>query len=602
MRQRWLIVVSAALVLALTGVMWKVKAASEGAAEKTETAADAHDHEGEAPGAHAAEAGPQIEGLQTRRVEPTTVSRTITLNAEVQHNADRSAKVGAPVSGRIVSIRAKVGDHVSAGQTLAVVTSRDIAEAKSALIRAQAEERAAAGRLGTLGQLAASGALTDKPLEDARRDQTSSVASARQAESDLTRARSAKQTALAELERVKKLAEAKAFQAGPMEQAERDVAEAKMELETAQAAVRVKQVAYERSQRLFDAGVAAKREVESAEAEYAEAKARQTEAEAHVDISKRAMDREQSISNQDLYTTAEVRQAQEAVRQAERDVQVAEAELQRAKGHLNVSDGALARERRIAEKGLLAKKELQDAQAELTVARAQVAAAQNTLAAFRATGGRQSGGLANIAIVAPLPGVVTQRDASPGQAVEASTDLFTIHSTDPVWVIASAYQKDLPQIGPGQAVQVRVNGYPEDPFSGSVSHIVRELDAATRTAKVRCVVPNPSGVLRPGMFATVDIATEEQLQALLVPHSAVLDDAGKKVLYARCMECPEDKQPGAKGCGAYDRFEVQLGGRYGDDVHVVEGLEAGSEVVVAGQYQLKTALGSGTLEAGCGGH
>ena len=81
-----------------------------------------------------------------------------------------------------------------------------------------------------------------------------------------------------------------------------------------------------------------------------------------------------------------------------------------------------------------------------------------------------------------------------------------------------------------------------------------------------------------------------------------LADAGKKVLYARCMECPEDKQPGAKGCGAYDRFEVQLGGRYGDDVHVVEGLEAGSEVVVAGQYQLKTALGSGTLEAGCGGH
>ncbi len=604
MRQRWLaLAIAATVVVGLTGLMWRVRAANgpaaatEGAAAVTEHAPAADEH-----GEHEGEEAGHIEGLQTKQVDLSAVTQVLTLNAEVQHDADHSAKVGSPVSGRVVSIKARVGDFVRPGQMLAEVASRDMAEAKSALIRAQAEERAASGRLGTLRQLAGSGALTQAPLEAARRDHFSSAASVKQAQSDVTRARSARDAALAELERVKKLAEARAFQAGPVEDAERDVAEARMELETAQASVHVKQLAYDRSRRLLDAGIVAKREVEAAEAELAEARSRQSEARTHLDVASRTLQREQNISGQDLYTVAEVRQAQEAIRQAERDLQVTEAEVERARGHMDVASAALARERRIADRGLLAKRELQEAEAALTIARAQVAAAQSTLAAFSATGARRSGGLANIAISTPMGGVITRRDASPGQAVEASADLFTVHSIDPVWVIASAHQKDLPRIGKGQSVHVRLKGYPDDAFSGSIAQIERELDTATRTARIRCVVRNPAGVLRPGMFATVDVVTDQDVQALLVPHSAVLDEDGSKVLFVRCMECPEDREPGGEGCGSYDKLRVKLGPRYGEDVQIIEGLEPGAEVVVTGQHQLKTALGSGTLDAGHAGH
>jgi multidrug efflux pump subunit AcrA (membrane-fusion protein) len=103
------------------------------------------------------------------------------------------------------------------------------------------------------------------------------------------------------------------------------------------------------------------------------------------------------------------------------------------------------------------------------------------------------------------------------------------------------------------------------------------------------------------MFASVSLQVGGSRSALLVPRDAVLDEAGKKVLFIVCDECPEDK-PGTAGCGAYDKLEVQVGVLRGDSIEIASGLEAGSYVVVAGQYQLKTAMGSGQLEAGCTDH
>ena len=95
MKRQWLaICVAVAMVLVLSGLMWRLTATAEGEAE--EAGHDHSEHAGEAEGEHEGEeAGPAIEGLQTMRVELASVSETITLTGEVQHDADRSAQVGS---------------------------------------------------------------------------------------------------------------------------------------------------------------------------------------------------------------------------------------------------------------------------------------------------------------------------------------------------------------------------------------------------------------------------------------------------------------------------------------------------------------------------
>jgi cobalt-zinc-cadmium efflux system membrane fusion protein len=539
-----------------------------------------------------------VPGLELLRVMPTSVNSTLALTGEVEADADLTARVGSAVSGRLSALRVSVGDSVQAGQTLATVTSRDVAEVRSALTRAQANENAAAAKLQTVRGLAASGALSSRPLEEAKVEHTASVAAVRQAENAVSNARAGREAAARELERVKQLASSQAYQARPVEDAKREVAEAQAELDTARAQVKVRQAAYDRSKRLFDAGLASRREVESAEADLGEGRARETKATTHLQIARQALTREAGISKQDLYSLGEVRQAQAAVREAERGVEHEAAELERTRGHLRVATSSLEREKKIAQGGLLAGKEVQEAQSALTVARSEVQAARQSLAALKASGGRSG---ATLAIVAPISGVITERAASPGQAVEASQDLFTIVNPSRVWVWGNAHEKDLGQISKGQLTQIRVNSYPDRAFSGRVGLIAQGLDPKSRTARVRCVVPNPAGLLKPGMFASVNVQIGGSRSALLVPSVAVLDEAGKKIVFIACMDCEEDVKSG-KSCGAFDKLDVQLGATREGKVEVREGLEPGSLVVVKGQYQLKTALGSGQLKAGCTDH
>jgi len=108
-----------------------------------------------------------------------------------------------------------------------------------------------------------------------------------------------------ELERVKQLAASQAYQARPVEDAKREVAEAQAELDTARSLVKVRQAAYDRSKRLVDAGLASKREVETTEADLGEARAKEAEATTHLQIARQTLTREESIAKQDLYSLGE---------------------------------------------------------------------------------------------------------------------------------------------------------------------------------------------------------------------------------------------------------------------------------------------------------
>jgi len=154
---------------------------------------------------------------------------------------------------------------------------------------------------------------------------------------------------------------------------------------------------------------------------------------------------------------------------------------------------------------------------------------------------------------------VVERTATPGQAVEASTDLFTIVNTEHVWVWANPRQKDIPKISTGQVAEIGVNSYPDRSSTGRVTCVSPELGATSRTARLRCEVANPERTLRPGMSGSVNLQTSGRREALLNPKEAVLDDAGKKVVFTTCTECLEDQVPGSKGCGQYDKWRCRSG-------------------------------------------
>lgn len=540
-----------------------------------------------------------IAGLQTAPVVIAPVTTMLSVTGEVQPDEERIAKVGSPVAGRLVQLPARVGQSVQQGELLAVVASQDIAAMQSALTRARTEEQVARTRLQTVRELAQSGALTQKPLEEAENNQTAALAAVKQADIALARARTARELATEVLARTRKLAEADAYQARPVEDARREVATAQAEMDSALAAVRVRQLAYDRSKRLFDAGIAARQDVEHAEVELEQSTAQVSEARLHLEVAQGALARVVEICGQNLYTSAEIQTAETAVQQAEHEVTSCQAEAQRARSHLSVAESILARERVVARKTILARQEIQTVEAALARARAEVRAAENALQAVRAAGSPLDDNTVSIPITAPISGVITERQVTPGQAVAASMDLLTIVDTTRMWVWANVYEKDLAQVRVGQRADISITSAPGKVFTGEVTYIASGLKADTRTARIRCEVANPHGELKAGMFATVNLATDQQTKAMLIPRQAVLDDAGKKVVFSPCMECPEDIAAGKSMCGAYDRREVTVGPVHGDQVEILSGLQLGIAVVTTGQYQLKTALGSGQLEAGC---
>lgn len=561
-------------------------------AAEEHSAADEHNHEAETGGStegivHLPPEKVKAADLVTGRITTAPIAATLSLNGEVQPDGNRTTKVGSPVAGRLLELKANIGSYVRRGQTLAVIASRDVADAQSVVTRARAEEVAALARLNNLRALAAAGVLTRKPIEEAENAFTEAATALKQAEASLARAHNARTLAETELARKRKLAETGAFRARPVEEARGEMARARAELETAQSEVKVKQAAYDRSTRLHAGGVVARRQVESAEAELAQARAQEREAQTHVEIARQALAREEEIAKQNLYTTGEVQAAQTALRQAEKEVVDREAELARARGHLKIAKAVLAREKKVAGQGLLARKELQEAEADVARARTEMQAGENALRALRASGGPGSGSPVSIPIIAPINGVVTERAASPGQAVQATSDLFTITGNESVWVWANVYEKDMPLVRAGQPARVSCPVHLGHIWDARVGFVDPTSDEKTRSTRVRIDLPNRDGVLRPGMFTNVSLQLRRQRSALAVPVSAVQQMDNQYVAFV------------ARAEGEYERRTIRIGARTGSVYELLGGVRAGEAVVTRNAFLLKSELMKDQLSKGC---
>lgn len=195
----------------------------------------------------------------------------------------------------------------------------------------------------------------------------------------------------------------------------------------------------------------------------------------------------------------------------------------------------------------------------------------------------------------PVAGVVLDKTAVEGMRFMPGTSVFRVADLSRVWVIADVYEQDLERVRVGQRAQVTIDALPDRQFEARVTYLYPTLNAPTRTTPVRLELDNRDGLLRPGMFAHVDLATGGNTPRLVVPTSAVIDTGMRQIVLL------------ALDGGRFKPQPVTLGLRGRDRVEVREGLEAGQRVVVSANFlidaesNLKAALdGFGAGEAGDG--
>ncbi len=189
-----------------------------------------------------------------------------------------------------------------------------------------------------------------------------------------------------------------------------------------------------------------------------------------------------------------------------------------------------------------------------------------------------------LVIRSPRSGEVIAKSIVAGARVEEGMTLLEVADLSVVWIEADVYERDIPFVRDGEKIEATVEALPNRVFDCRVAMVYPQIDAATRTNRVRFEVQNPSGELHPGMFATVRIDTPlgavappaggaaTRGETLAVPERAVIDTGLKQIVYV-------EREP-----GLFEGVEVELGPPSGGFYPVVKGLQPGERVAAAGAF------------------
>jgi len=200
-------------------------------------------------------------------------------------------------------------------------------------------------------------------------------------------------------------------------------------------------------------------------------------------------------------------------------------------------------------------------------------------------------GRGSLSLRAPAAGLVLEMHAVPGELVRPDQSILTVGDLSDLWLWADLYEDQLGRVlSAGRAplrAAVAVKAFPGEVFPGRVDFVGPTMDEKTRTVKVRIAVKNPSGKLRAGMFAAVQLHLPGEEEALAVPRSAVLSDEGRSFVFVHSH-------------GEYFiRRQVETGRSSLDWVEVRSGLQGGELLATDGSFLLKSDVLRSKMGAGC---
>jgi Cu(I)/Ag(I) efflux system membrane fusion protein len=185
----------------------------------------------------------------------------------------------------------------------------------------------------------------------------------------------------------------------------------------------------------------------------------------------------------------------------------------------------------------------------------------------------------------PASGVVMEKKAVQGMRFMPGEMLYQVADLSSVWVIADVFEQDIGSVKLGSKATVQISAYSGKSFVGTVTYIYPTLKAETRTVPVRIELANPGLLLKPSMFAQVELSTASHAKAVSVPLSAVIDSGTRQIVLVQLSE------------GRFEPREVKLGARNSNHVEVLDGIKDGESVVVAANFlidaesNLKAAIG-----------
>lgn len=184
---------------------------------------------------------------------------------------------------------------------------------------------------------------------------------------------------------------------------------------------------------------------------------------------------------------------------------------------------------------------------------------------------------------APQDGVVMQLNVGEGMYIKPDQTLMTLSDLSSIWVIADVLESQAGRVFAGMEAQARLAHLPQDVWRGRVDYIYPELDPTTRTLRVRLRFPNPGLKLRPNMFAEIELTGKARGPVLAVPSEAVIRTGhGDRVVMAL-------------GDGRFRSVPVKVGARNQGRMEILDGLEAGAQVVLSAQFLIDSEAG---LKAG----
>lgn len=255
-------------------------------------------------------------------------------------------------------------------------------------------------------------------------------------------------------------------------------------------------------------------------------------------------------------------------------------EVANARAELQLAEAEYARIRSLLDQRVVSQSEYDQRATSVEAARQRHESARNAAVqryrAWQASGARVTlarKALADTSVRAPFAGVVVERRVSTGDYVARGQVVATVVRIDPLRVELAIPEQDVSRIAAGQPVTFRVDAYPDRQFTGTVRFISPALRTDQRAMVVEAVVPNPDGALKPGLFATAEIAEPDSRAAILVPRAALREVGNTHRAFV------------VKGDRLEDRI-LAIGQGVGDRVVVTSGLAAGEFVALPGNATL----------------
>jgi membrane fusion protein, multidrug efflux system len=265
-------------------------------------------------------------------------------------------------------------------------------------------------------------------------------------------------------------------------------------------------------------------------------------------------------------------------------------EVALAKSELELAESELARTEKLATSGVLSQTELDQARTNARSAADRYQTARNNArGAMTALQGAQASleqaqtSAAEAVVRAPFAGEIAARMVSLGEYVTPQTALVTLVRTDPLRIELSVPQQHLESVKPGQTVTLTVDAVADKEFSATVRYVSASVQRDTRSLTVEAVVPNPDGLLRPGLFAAARLQTGGQQTVTEVPAVAVRTAAGVSRVFVVAGDHIEERV-------------VSVAERTSEIVTIADGLEPGDRVAVDELDQLGDGIAITVLD------